>query len=93
MFVLFAKHCGVPLACAGFFCLFFLQGNTRTLVFMVTSAAVGGTLQYGYNLAIMNAPTVVSKHESVYISLFTHDHVFMCMILNTSKYEYIPACS
>ncbi|XP_056130054.1 solute carrier family 2, facilitated glucose transporter member 11 [Lampris incognitus] len=24
---------------------------------MVTSAAIGGTLQYGYNLAIMNAPT------------------------------------
>lgn len=41
----------------------FLQGNVRTLVLMITSAAVGGTLQYGYNLAIMNAPTVVSKHE------------------------------
>ncbi|KAI2663738.1 Solute carrier family 2, facilitated glucose transporter member 11 [Labeo rohita] len=25
---------------------------------MVTSTAIGGTLQYGYNLAIMNAPTV-----------------------------------
>uniref|UniRef100_A0A667WYW1 Solute carrier family 2, facilitated glucose transporter member 5 n=1 Tax=Myripristis murdjan TaxID=586833 RepID=A0A667WYW1_9TELE len=25
---------------------------------MVTSAAIGGTLQYGYNLAIMNAPTI-----------------------------------
>ncbi|XP_017334927.1 solute carrier family 2, facilitated glucose transporter member 11 isoform X1 [Ictalurus punctatus] len=34
------------------------KGNARTLVLMVTSAAVGGTLQYGYNLAIMNAPTV-----------------------------------
>uniref|UniRef100_A0A665VJC8 Solute carrier family 2, facilitated glucose transporter member 5 n=1 Tax=Echeneis naucrates TaxID=173247 RepID=A0A665VJC8_ECHNA len=27
------------------------------LVLMVASAAIGGTLQYGYNLAIMNAPT------------------------------------
>lgn len=36
---------------------------------MVASAAIGGTLQYGYNLAIMNAPTVVSvpaphQHDS-----------------------------
>uniref|UniRef100_A0A8C5HIH1 Solute carrier family 2, facilitated glucose transporter member 5 n=1 Tax=Gouania willdenowi TaxID=441366 RepID=A0A8C5HIH1_GOUWI len=29
-----------------------------TLLLMVTSAAIGGTLQYGYNLAIMNAPTI-----------------------------------
>lgn len=36
------------------------QGHTYTLVLMVTSTAIGGTLQYGYNLAIMNAPTVVS---------------------------------
>uniref|UniRef100_A0A3Q2YAW8 Solute carrier family 2, facilitated glucose transporter member 5 n=1 Tax=Hippocampus comes TaxID=109280 RepID=A0A3Q2YAW8_HIPCM len=28
-----------------------------TLVLMIASAAIGGTLQYGYNLAIMNAPT------------------------------------
>uniref|UniRef100_A0A671N2Y6 Solute carrier family 2, facilitated glucose transporter member 5 n=1 Tax=Sinocyclocheilus anshuiensis TaxID=1608454 RepID=A0A671N2Y6_9TELE len=34
------------------------QGHTYTLVLMVTSTAIGGTLQYGYNLAIMNAPTV-----------------------------------
>ncbi|KAB5584179.1 hypothetical protein PHYPO_G00104420 [Pangasianodon hypophthalmus] len=34
------------------------KGNARTLTLMVTSAAVGGTLQYGYNLTIMNAPTV-----------------------------------
>uniref|UniRef100_A0A671N5J9 Solute carrier family 2, facilitated glucose transporter member 5 n=1 Tax=Sinocyclocheilus anshuiensis TaxID=1608454 RepID=A0A671N5J9_9TELE len=33
-------------------------GHTYTLVLMVTSTAIGGTLQYGYNLAIMNAPTV-----------------------------------
>ncbi|KAG7276588.1 hypothetical protein CRUP_019638 [Coryphaenoides rupestris] len=33
-------------------------GHCWTLVLMVTSAAIGGTLQYGYNLAIMNAPTV-----------------------------------
>ncbi|KTF82751.1 hypothetical protein cypCar_00016240 [Cyprinus carpio] len=34
------------------------KGHTYTLVLMVTSTAIGGTLQYGYNLAIMNAPTV-----------------------------------
>ncbi|XP_055070019.2 solute carrier family 2, facilitated glucose transporter member 11 isoform X1 [Misgurnus anguillicaudatus] len=34
------------------------KGHIRTLALMVTSAAIGGTLQYGYNLAIMNAPTV-----------------------------------
>ncbi|XP_056607601.1 solute carrier family 2, facilitated glucose transporter member 11 [Triplophysa dalaica] len=34
------------------------KGLTRTLALMVTSAAIGGTLQYGYNLAIMNAPTI-----------------------------------
>ncbi|KAM3877710.1 solute carrier family 2, facilitated glucose transporter member 11-like [Diretmus argenteus] len=34
------------------------KGNVWTLALMVTSAAIGGTLQYGYNLAIMNAPTI-----------------------------------
>uniref|UniRef100_A0A3B5ARV3 Solute carrier family 2, facilitated glucose transporter member 11-like n=1 Tax=Stegastes partitus TaxID=144197 RepID=A0A3B5ARV3_9TELE len=34
------------------------QSSPLTLVLMVASAAIGGTLQYGYNLAIMNAPTV-----------------------------------
>ncbi|XP_062853066.1 solute carrier family 2, facilitated glucose transporter member 11 [Trichomycterus rosablanca] len=34
------------------------KGNICTLGLMITSAAIGGTLQYGYNLAIMNAPTV-----------------------------------
>ncbi|XP_077385426.1 solute carrier family 2, facilitated glucose transporter member 11-like isoform X2 [Festucalex cinctus] len=33
------------------------KSSSLTLVLMVTSAAIGGTLQYGYNLAIMNAPT------------------------------------
>ncbi|KAM9813502.1 solute carrier family 2, facilitated glucose transporter member 11-like [Neosynchiropus ocellatus] len=33
------------------------KGSPLTLVLMVASAAFGGTLQYGYNLAIMNAPT------------------------------------
>ncbi|XP_076125284.1 solute carrier family 2, facilitated glucose transporter member 11-like [Alosa pseudoharengus] len=33
------------------------KGNSRTLALMVTCTAIGGTLQYGYNLAIMNAPT------------------------------------
>ncbi|KAK2862049.1 hypothetical protein Q5P01_001582 [Channa striata] len=34
------------------------SSSSVTLVLMVASAAVGGTLQYGYNLAIMNSPTV-----------------------------------
>ncbi|XP_075893470.1 solute carrier family 2, facilitated glucose transporter member 11 isoform X2 [Nelusetta ayraudi] len=34
------------------------KGSPLTLVLMVASAAIGGTLQYGYNLAIMNAPTI-----------------------------------
>ncbi|CAL1609370.1 unnamed protein product [Knipowitschia caucasica] len=33
------------------------KGSSLTLILMVPSAAIGGTLQYGYNLAIMNAPT------------------------------------
>eukprot|EP00066_Takifugu_rubripes_P007660 XP_003973362.1 PREDICTED: solute carrier family 2, facilitated glucose transporter member 11-like [Takifugu rubripes] len=33
------------------------KSASLTLVLMVASAAIGGTLQYGYNLAIMNAPT------------------------------------
>uniref|UniRef100_A0A8D3C9M2 Solute carrier family 2, facilitated glucose transporter member 5 n=1 Tax=Scophthalmus maximus TaxID=52904 RepID=A0A8D3C9M2_SCOMX len=33
------------------------QGSSLTLVLMVVAAGTGGTLQYGYNLAIMNAPT------------------------------------
>uniref|UniRef100_A0AAY4A8D5 Major facilitator superfamily (MFS) profile domain-containing protein n=1 Tax=Denticeps clupeoides TaxID=299321 RepID=A0AAY4A8D5_9TELE len=33
------------------------KGSLRTLALMVPSAAIGGTLQYGYNLSIMNAPT------------------------------------
>lgn len=34
---------------------------------MVTSAAIGGTLQYGYNLAIMNAPTIVREEAWKYL--------------------------
>ncbi|XP_061689966.1 solute carrier family 2, facilitated glucose transporter member 11 isoform X2 [Syngnathoides biaculeatus] len=33
------------------------KSSSLTLVLMVASAAIGGTLQYGYNLAITNAPT------------------------------------
>ncbi|XP_037535265.1 solute carrier family 2, facilitated glucose transporter member 11-like [Nematolebias whitei] len=33
------------------------KSSPLTLVLMVASAAIGGTLQYGYNLAIINAPT------------------------------------
>lgn len=70
------------------FCSVFLQGNARTLVLMVTSAAVGGTLQYGYNLAIMNAPTVVSKQASVFTCL-----VIFFMIIITSESEKVLDCS
>lgn len=48
-----------------------LQGSSLTLVLMVASAAFGGTLQYGYNLAIMNSPTTVSMF------LCVCSHVFM----------------
>ncbi|XP_035236316.1 solute carrier family 2, facilitated glucose transporter member 11-like isoform X2 [Anguilla anguilla] len=34
------------------------EGNARILVLTVCSAAIGGTLQYGYNIAIINAPTI-----------------------------------
>ncbi|KAL4648684.1 solute carrier family 2, facilitated glucose transporter member 11-like [Arapaima gigas] len=34
------------------------KGQPRTLILMVFSAAIGGTLQYGYNIAIINTPTV-----------------------------------
>uniref|UniRef100_A0A673L2F7 Solute carrier family 2, facilitated glucose transporter member 5 n=1 Tax=Sinocyclocheilus rhinocerous TaxID=307959 RepID=A0A673L2F7_9TELE len=42
------------------------QGHTYILVLMVTSTAIGGTLQYGYNLAIMNAPAVFIHFLGVY---------------------------
>ncbi|XP_064153753.1 solute carrier family 2, facilitated glucose transporter member 11 isoform X2 [Anguilla rostrata] len=35
-----------------------LKGNARILALTVCSAAIGGTLQYGYNIAIINAPTI-----------------------------------
>ncbi|KAJ8285609.1 hypothetical protein GJAV_G00028810 [Gymnothorax javanicus] len=34
------------------------KGNARVLALAVCSAAIGGTLQYGYNLAIINSPTI-----------------------------------
>ncbi|KAM9837394.1 solute carrier family 2, facilitated glucose transporter member 11-like [Aulostomus maculatus] len=33
------------------------SGSSRTLALTVVSAAIGGTLQYGYNISIINAPT------------------------------------
>ncbi|XP_066522357.1 solute carrier family 2, facilitated glucose transporter member 11 [Hoplias malabaricus] len=33
------------------------EGCSLTLILTVCSAAIGGTLQYGYNLSIINAPT------------------------------------
>ncbi|KAJ8379849.1 hypothetical protein SKAU_G00006270 [Synaphobranchus kaupii] len=34
------------------------KGSARVLALTVCSAAIGGTLQYGYNIAIINAPTI-----------------------------------
>ncbi|KAF7705175.1 solute carrier family 2, facilitated glucose transporter member 11-like [Silurus meridionalis] len=42
------------------------KGCSLTLTLTVCSAAVGGTLQYGYNLAMVNAPTT-------YIQAFIND--------------------
>ena len=45
------------------------QGNAGILVLAVCSAAIGGTLQYGYNIAIINAPTIVRPPTSAIISV------------------------
>lgn len=51
---------------------------------MVGSAAIGGTLQYGYNLAIMNAPTVVSVScPIVYVVCLLHHIYYCCWIVIT----------
>lgn len=34
------------------------SGSARTLALTVCSAAIGGTFQYGYNISIINAPTL-----------------------------------
>lgn len=58
-----------------------------TLALMVTSAAIGGTLQYGYNLAIMNAPTAVRNSvssglcERGEIAAFIFAILFVCVYL------------
>lgn len=44
---------------------------------MVTCTAIGGTLQYGYNLAIMNAPTTV--RDTVFVSVFTNVACFISL--------------
>lgn len=46
---------------------------------MVASAAIGGTLQYGYNLAIMNSPTVVSSFLQQYVS-----QCFLVLIIHSN---------
>lgn len=51
---------------------------------MVTSAAVGGTLQYGYNLAITNAPTVVSTYLFYsYLCLLMIILLFFMIVFNS----------
>ncbi|XP_064153756.1 solute carrier family 2, facilitated glucose transporter member 11 isoform X5 [Anguilla rostrata] len=46
----------LPCGPDGLDCIF--EGNARILALTVCSAAIGGTLQYGYNIAIINAPTI-----------------------------------
>lgn len=67
---------------------------------MVTSAAIGGTLQYGYNLAIMNAPTVVRNSfflcERGKIVAFIFAILVVCVHLLriiTSFVFCVPSCS
>ncbi|XP_061584500.1 solute carrier family 2, facilitated glucose transporter member 11-like [Cololabis saira] len=56
------------------------KSSPRTLVLMVASAGIGGTLQYGYNLAIMNAPTT-------YIQTFINDTFLERWNMQLEDYE------
>uniref|UniRef100_A0A7N8WQ49 Solute carrier family 2, facilitated glucose transporter member 5 n=1 Tax=Mastacembelus armatus TaxID=205130 RepID=A0A7N8WQ49_9TELE len=39
-------------------CLFYLQLPKRSLLLAACAACIGGTFQYGYNISIINAPTM-----------------------------------
>ncbi|MED6282978.1 hypothetical protein CHARACLAT_003993 [Characodon lateralis] len=56
------------------------KGSCLTLVLMVASAAIGGTLQYGYNLAIMNAPTT-------FIQTFINETFLQCWDIQLEDYQ------
>ncbi|CAB1426236.1 unnamed protein product [Pleuronectes platessa] len=56
------------------------QGSTLTLVLMVVAAGTGGTLLYGYNLAIMNAPTT-------YIQTFINETVLQRWDVQLEDYQ------
>lgn len=70
-----------------------------TLALMVTSAAIGGTLQYGYNLAIMNAPTVVRTSVSSGLSergeivAFYFCHIICLCVSVKANYKFCVLCS
>uniref|UniRef100_A0A3B4WYZ5 Major facilitator superfamily (MFS) profile domain-containing protein n=1 Tax=Seriola lalandi dorsalis TaxID=1841481 RepID=A0A3B4WYZ5_SERLL len=40
-------------------CLFYLQFPNKSLLLAACAACIGGTFQYGYNISVINAPTVV----------------------------------
>lgn len=76
------------------------QGHAYTLALMVTSTAIGGTLQYGYNLAIMNAPTVVRDrvfhllcvYEKVQIFAYISFRLIVSVSVN-ANYQFSFLCS
>lgn len=47
--------------CFGGFFILFLQLPNKSLVLAVFAACIGGTFQYGYNISVINAPTVVNN--------------------------------
>uniref|UniRef100_A0A674DLL8 Solute carrier family 2 member 11a n=1 Tax=Salmo trutta TaxID=8032 RepID=A0A674DLL8_SALTR len=55
------------------------NGNDLNMMLMVTSCAIGCTRQYGYNLAIMNAPTILIQK---FVNKMFRDT--MCIIVITS---------
>lgn len=51
------KYGNVPLH---YLCLsFYLQFPNKSLLLALCAACIGGTFQYGYNISVINAPTVV----------------------------------
>lgn len=42
------------------FSIHLLQLQSKNLILIVCAAGIGGTFQYGYNISIINAPTLVS---------------------------------
>ena len=60
---------------------------------MVASTAIGGTLQYGYNLAIMNAPTTVRFLFLYYVYwLYMCLCVFVCVSIRLHGHAHMCGC-